>query len=136
MTKNLLNSPEAREMEEKIKTNHVKGVVQLDAYEGSDINLSGWELTQVLDDILFVEYADTDDDGKTINRGGLHVPLNVNTMAWRIGKVVLAGPNATVKTGDYVMFPNDKGLQAANVNGRKKVVFLNEARIFGVVKKA
>jgi co-chaperonin GroES (HSP10) len=52
---------------------------------------------------------------------------------WRVGKVILAGPNCkTVKEGDYIVFPNDKGIQAANINDLKNIVFLSENRIFGV----
>jgi len=120
-------------MEEDIKTNHVGGLVELDSYTGSDINLTGWELTSVIDDVLLVEYADETEDGKCVMRGGIVLPTNVSQQVWRIGKVLLAGSKASVKKGQFVMFPNDKGLPAKNVNGKKRVVFLNEQRIFGVV---
>ncbi len=120
---------EAR-MEEDIKTNHIGGTVQLDDYAGSDLNLRGWELTQVIDDVLLVEYADGDAQNKL--SGGIFVPTAVSQAVWRIGKVILNGNNTTVKAGQFVMFPNDKGLKAKNVNGRKEVVFLSEERIFGV----
>jgi len=112
-----------------------KGLVELENYKNSDINLDGWNLTTVLDDILFVQYVDVSDDGREVRRGNLWVPVDAVTFTWRIGKVVLAGVGCkTVKTGDHIMFPNDKGIKAANVNGLKNVVFLSEARIFGVVE--
>jgi hypothetical protein len=47
--------------------------------------------------------------------------------------VILSGPNCkTVKESDYIVFPNDKGIQAANINDIKNIVFLSESRIFGV----
>lgn len=136
MKRDHLNNPtDIREVEEDIKTNHIGGLVQLDSYAGSDINLTGWELTSVIDDVLLVEYADESADGKGVMRGGILLPADMSQHVWRIGKVMLAGTKCSVKAGEFVMFPNDKGLQAKNVNGKKKVVFLNQDRIFGVVKK-
>lgn len=134
MINETLSKEQVNEMEADIKTNHVGGLVQLDNYAGSDINLTGWKLTSVIDDVLLVSYADETDDGKGVMRGGIVLPTNIAQHVWRIGKVLLAGPKSTIKVGQFVMFPNDKGLQAKNVNGVKKVVFLNEQRIFGVVE--
>lgn len=124
------------EMREDIQTDKVRGVSNLDNYQGSNMNLTGWEIESVVDDVLLVEYADTPEDGgEGVVRGGILLPTNVSNNVWRIGRVLIAGPQAVVKSGQYVMFPNDKGIQAKNVNGRKHVVFLNQQRIFGVVKK-
>lgn len=111
-----------------------KGLVDIENYKNSDINLEDWNLTDMLDDNLFVQYSDVSEDGTQIKRGSIWVPIDVVTFAWRIGKIILAGPRCqTVKVGDYIMFPNDKGLKAANINGLKNVLFLSEGRIFGVV---
>jgi hypothetical protein len=112
-----------------------KGLVELESYKNSDLNLEGWELTDVLDDILMVEYIDISSDGTQIKRGNIWVPVNVVNFAWRVGKVHLAGPNCqTVKKSDCVIFPNDKGIKVASLNNISNLVFLNEARIFGVAK--
>ena len=111
----------------------IGGKVQLDRYRSDALNLDGWTLTKVLDDILMCQYADINEDGTQVKRGSIWVPLDVTTMAWRLAKVILAGPDCkTVKEGDYIIFPNDKGIQVANLNGLKHIVFLNEARIFGI----
>jgi hypothetical protein len=111
----------------------IKGKIQIENYPAQSIMLDGWNLTKVLDDILMCQYIDTNEDGTEVKRGSLYVPINVTTFAWRLAKVVLAGPKCTtVKEGDIVMFPNDKGLQVANLNDMKNIVFLNENRIFGV----
>ena len=119
----------------------VKGTVQLDKYASSEnFNLFGYELTTVLDDIILVKYVDCNDDGTEILKNGVWVPINVNTYAWRLGEVVLAGPRCNlVKVGDVVCFPNDKGIQVGNleVEGQGKLknsCFLNEERIFGICK--
>ena len=111
----------------------VKGKIQIENYASQSIMLHGWNLTKVLDDILMCQYIDTNDDGTEVKRGSLYVPINVTTFAWRLAKVILAGPKCTtVKEGDIIMFPNDKGLQVAELNDMKNIVFLNENRIFGV----
>jgi co-chaperonin GroES (HSP10) len=112
-----------------------KGTLELERYANSDMNLQDWKLTKVLDNILFVQYVDASEDGKEIKRNGIFVPIDVVNFTWRVGRVILAGPDCrTVKEGDYVVFPNDKGIQVANLNDHKNVVFLNEDRIFGVVE--
>lgn len=111
----------------------IKGKIQIENYPAESIMLDGWNLTKVLDDILMCQYIDTNEDGTEVKRGSLYVPINVTTFAWRLAKVILAGPKcSTVKEGDVIMFPNDKGLQVANLNDMKNIVFLNENRIFGV----
>jgi hypothetical protein len=58
--------------------------------------------------------------------------------AWRIGQVILAGPNVKhANVNDYVCFPNNLGVPVANldVDGYgtlKRGIFLNEQRIFGI----
>lgn len=111
----------------------IGGKVQLDNYIGNEFNLDGWNLTKVLDDILMCQYIDVNDDGTEIKRGSIWVPINTVNFTWRLARVVLAGPDCkTVKEGDVVVFPNDKGISVANMNNLKHVVFLNEGRIFGV----
>jgi hypothetical protein len=117
----------------------VKGTVKLDKYTSSEnFNLFGYELTHVLDDILLVKYVDCTDDGSEIWKNGVLVPINVSTFTWRIGEVILAGNNCKlVKKGDYITFPNDKGIQVGNlivkdVGRLPNACFLNEDRIFGI----
>jgi hypothetical protein len=98
----------------------------------------GYNLKSLLDDVLLVKFMDETDDGTSILRNGIVVPINVDTKAWRIGVIILAGPNAKhTKQGDYVCFPNNLGIPVANIDvdgygTLKKGIFLNEQRIFGV----
>ena len=72
----------------------VKGLVQLDNYTGEEnFSLFGYQLTQVLDDIVLIKYVDCSDDGTEILKNGIYVPINATTFTWRIGEVVLAGPD-------------------------------------------
>jgi hypothetical protein len=116
-------------------------LIDLDRYTNDAFTLLGFKLSTVLDDIILVQYADlADDTGDTVMRNGIAIPLAMVAKAWRIGLVVLAGPNCKhVKSKDYVCFPNDKGIPCSNldVDGvgiLKDAVFLNENRIFGVCK--
>jgi hypothetical protein len=98
----------------------------------------GYNLKQVLDDILLCTFVDESSDGTSIIRNGLHVPVNTDTKAWRIGEVILAGPNVKyAKVGDYVCFPNNLGVPVANLDidgygTLNRGIFLNEQRIFGI----
>jgi hypothetical protein len=106
-----------------------------------DSTLIGYDLVDVLDDIILAEFVDVSSSGNEIVRNGLVVPINAQTNAWRIGYVVLCGKGCTlVKKGDYICFPNNMGVNISKVevDGYGKVEagqFLNEHRIFGVVKK-
>jgi len=124
----------ALEANELVETDATKGLVRLEDYANSDLNLKSWKLTRVLDDILFCQFADTNDDGTMIRRGDIWIPMNAVQQAWRVAKVILAGPRAKCKPGDYVIFPSTFGLKASNVNNMKNIVFLNEDRIFGVAE--
>jgi hypothetical protein len=111
----------------------IGGKVQLDLYKGSSLELIDWNLDKVLDDILMCQYVDVNEDGTEVKRGSIWVPINTVHFAWRVAKVLLAGPKCqTVKEGNHIIFPNDKGIQVTNLNGLKNIVFLNESRIFGV----
>lgn len=118
-----------------------RGLIDLDTYTNDTFTLLGFKLSQVLDDIILVKYADlADDTGDTVVRNGVMIPLAHVERAWRIGQVVLAGPNCRyTAVGDYVCFPSDKGLPCSNLNVDgigvlKDATFLNEARIFGICK--
>jgi hypothetical protein len=98
----------------------------------------GYNLKTVLDDVLLVKFVDETDDGASIMRNGIVVPVNADTRAWRIGEVILAGPNARyTKVNDYVCFPNNLGVPVSNLDidgygTLKSGIFLNEQRIFGI----
>ena len=100
----------------------------------------GYDLSDLLDDIILVEFVDEGNDQNTIVRNGILVPVNAATNAWRIGRVILCGGSCKlVKRGDHVCFPNNMGVPIANIEvvnhgPVKHGIFLNEQRIFGVVK--
>lgn len=120
-----------------------KSLIDLDGHSDGDFGLGDeYSLSFVFDDIILVEFIDEDSDGAgdTIMRGGIYVPTNTLSKAWRKGKVILAGPEVKyAKSGDIVMFPNDKGAPVSNleISGHGKIgkgMFLNEQRLFGICK--
>jgi hypothetical protein len=119
---------------EDVGTDTNKGLVRLEDYTGSDLNLSGWKLTGVLDDILMCQFVDINEDGTMVRRGDIWLPINAVQQAWRVAKVLLAGPRSKVKPGQHVIFPSTFGLKASNINNLKHIVFLNEDRIFGIAE--
>ena len=110
-----------------------------------DMALEGFSLKTLQDDIVMIKYSDADEgvDGDTnvIMRGGIAIPKNYSTDAWRIGVVILQGPAAEGTTvGDYVIFPNNMGIPIKNVEveGQGVVtqgIFLNAQRIFGTLQR-
>ncbi len=105
-----------------------------------DSAIVGYSLSTLMEDVILVRYKDESEDGKALNRNGILIPLNADTKAWRIGEVLLVGTKCEyVKQGDYVCFPNNLGVPIANIDvdkvGKvKKGIFLNESRIFGIVR--
>ena len=118
-----------------------RGLIDLDLYRNDNFSLFGFELSQVMDNVILVEYSDLGDDtGQTVMRNGIMIPIAHVQRAWRIGRIILAGPRCLqVKAGDHVCFPSDKGIPCSNLDIEgvgvvRDAVFLNEDRIFGVCK--
>lgn len=110
------------------------GLADLDLYSNCPLP-EDFEIVELLGDVIQVVYADTAEDGKSLIRNGIVLPAEVvDNKAWRVGKVIMAGPNTKqVKAGQYVIFPGDKGIKGIQKNGKLNV-FLNEERIFGICK--
>ena len=114
-----------------------KSLIDLETHVTDQFSLAGYKLKQVFDDILLAQYVDTPDN-ETVTRSGVLIPLNAETKAWRLGRVILAGPACEfTKVGDVICFPNDKGIPVGNINVDgvgiiKHGMFLNEQRIFGI----
>lgn len=118
-----------------------RNLIDLSSHSSGDFGLDDYILTNILDDILLVEYVDMAADGDGVMRNGLYVPTNALTKAWRKGRVLVVGPKAQyVKVNDIVIFPNNLGVAVSNINvenygNLKKGIFLNENRIFGICKE-
>jgi hypothetical protein len=106
------------------------------------MDIDNFKLTRLHGDVLFCEYIDMSEDGESILRNGIYVPLHAQTKAWRKARVVIAGVEAKwTKEDEIVMFPNNYGVGIENleIDGKGKIkhgVFLNESRIFGVCAKS
>lgn len=115
-----------------------RGLIDLSSHSQGDFGLEGYELKFLFDDIVLLELVDLSATGDTIMRNGLHVPTNAVKMAWRKGRVMLAGPRVEyAKIGDIVTFPSNMGVPISNLTiatGEtiKNGMFLNEARMFGI----
>lgn len=120
------------------KLRPTKSLIDLSDYRNDEFTLGNYQLDNVIDDIVLAEYVDCNTDNTEIERGGVIIPLNAVSKAWRLGKVVLAGSGCNlVKNGDIICFPADRGIPAKNIvikdHGRlKHGIFLNEERIFGI----
>jgi len=119
-----------------------RSLIDLDLYRNDSFNLLGYKLNKVLDDILLVQYVDLSEDGKSVVRNGIHIPLSQVQRTWRLARVILTGPLCKyAQAGDIVCFPDDKGIKVDNISIKgidgsvRDCVFLNEQRIFGVCEK-
>jgi len=108
--------------------------LQIDAYK-HQLLPENYEIIEVLGDIIMGEYIDVAEDGKSLMRNGIILPIEtVDNRAWRIVKALLVGPEVKqVKVGDVIIIAGDKGLQSINRNG-KMTVFFNQDRTFGICK--
>lgn len=119
-----------------------RGLIDLKGFTTNSFDsfFNGYQLCHVLDDIILVKYVDEGNNNNEIIRGGIVVPVNADSQAWRIGEVVLAGKSCQlVERGDHICFPNNLGINIANIEVEgygtlKSGHFINEQRIFGVVK--
>jgi hypothetical protein len=114
-----------------------RNLIDLSSHSEGDFGMDDFILSQVYGDIILVEFIDLSEDGDAILRGGIYIPTNSVTKAWRKAKVVLVGTEVkNTQPGDIVMFPNDKGVTVTGMeikgHGKiKKGMFLNEQRLFG-----
>jgi hypothetical protein len=111
------------------------GLIELEQYANAALP-EDYEITEVLDDVIMGEYADLSENGKEIIRNGIYIPEAVaEQKAWRVGRVILAGPNVRSENlkvpGTHFIFPGDRGIRSFMKNG-KQLIFINEARLFGV----
>ena len=115
-----------------------RGLIDLSSHStGESPLIEGYTLDKVYDDIILVKPVDESEDGDAILKGGVFIPKNAAGQAWRVGLVLLKGPRATsCEVGEYVIFPNDKGITVKNVKVAgvgtvRSGYFLNEERLFG-----
>ena len=120
-----------------------RSLIDLDTYQNSDtFSLQGYNLSKVMDDIVLAQFVDLSDDGQSVVRNGIHIPLAQVQRTWRLAKVILIGPNVEeCKPGDIVCFPDDKGIKVDNMSIKgydkplRDCIFLNEQRFFGICEE-
>ena len=122
--------------------NQNKGAIEIERYSGANFDVDvDFQIKKMPFDTLLVHFEDGDADTKL--KGGIHVPLGAQGEAkvWRTGLVLMAGTGCReVEKGDYVTFPNDKGInaKAVNIKGHGVVnhcIFIAEDRIFAISEK-
>jgi len=117
-----------------------RSLINLDTYQDTDtFSLQGYKLSRVMDDIVLAQYVDLSNDGRSVVRNGIHIPLSQVKRTWRLARVILVGPRCEYSSpGDVVCFPDDKGIKVDNLrvvgyeNSLRDCIFLNEQRFFGI----
>lgn len=111
------------------------GLVEIENYKEHPLPTE-FEITEVLYDIIMAEYIDVTEDGRGLKRNGIILPQGVvDNKSWRVGRVLLAGPNVSerLQPGACFIFPGDKGMPSVRKDG-KLLIFINEDRIFCLCK--
>jgi len=117
-----------------------RSLINLDTYQDTDtFSLQGYKLSKVMDDIVLAQYVDLSNDGRSVIRNGIHIPLSQVKRTWRLARVILVGPRCSYTSpGDVVCFPDDKGIKVDNLRvvgydeSLRDCLFLNEQRFFGI----
>jgi hypothetical protein len=120
-----------------------RSLIDLDTYQNTDtFSLHGYKLNRVMDDIVLAQYVDLSEDGSSVIRNGIHIPLSQVRRTWRMARVILVGPKCNyTKPGDIVCFPDDKGIKVDNLSvtgfdsSIRNCLFLNEDRFFGICEE-
>ena len=113
----------------------VETILRLEDYQNLALP-TDYDITGVLGDLIMAEFVDCDNDGQLVERDGILLNVDIQRNVWRVARVVMCGAGANlVKPGDYIMFPNDKGIKAIKFQKKgRPITFLNEQRIFCVCK--
>ena len=117
-----------------------RSLIDLDTYQDTDtFSLQGYKLSKVMDDIVLAQYVDLSNDGRSIIRNGIHIPLSQVQRTWRLARVVLVGSLCKYTSiGNVVCFPDDKGIKVDNLRvvgydeSLRDCLFLSEQRFFGI----
>lgn len=142
-TEKRVNEAKEKERESTMQfANENKGMIEIEKYAGADFNVdTEFEIVAMPFDTLLVHFEDGDADNKM--KDGIFVPTGATQgKVWRTGKVLMAGVGCKlVKAGDYVTFPNDKGINAKAVNVAdvgviEHCIFIAEDRIFAISRRA
>jgi cellobiose-specific phosphotransferase system component IIB len=107
-----------------------RSLIDLDTYQETDtFSLQGYKLSKVMDDIVLAQYVDLSNDGRSVIRNGIHIPLSQVKRTWRLARVVLVGPQCKYTSpGDVVCFPDDKGIKVDNLRVVGYVRYLSGLR--------
>lgn len=117
-----------------------KGLHEIEAYESATMPQEDFEFIGVLNDVIM---AIPDDEGSSpgeIMRDGIVVSSDITKTCWRSAVIELVGSRVSderLKMGTRIAYPSDMGISSVQMdhNGKKRtVIFLNEERIFGILK--
>jgi hypothetical protein len=114
------------------------GLTDISQYAGATMP-TDFNIEMVLGDIIMAKFDDVSEDGQDIVRDGIFLNTGTTKECWRSAIVLKVGPECSelIKEGTRIGFPNDKGVLGVQLgSGGKKehIVFLNESRMFAILK--
>lgn len=109
------------------------------------LDIKGFAIEQLYADVILVEYVD--ETNGAIDANGL-MKIDLKSKVWRKAIVRAVSPwvasQGRTKPGDFVLFPNDKGLTTGKINYRDidgtikeatSAVFLTENKLISNLSK-
>jgi hypothetical protein len=98
-----------------------------------DIDLTKWNVKALYKDTLWVKLLD-EPDADLIQRGSLYVKVNMAKGAYRLGEVIMTGPDAVnAKAGDKVIIPQMAGQPGYRSYEGYKTWFVKEDAVMAVL---
>ena len=112
---------------------HGLPVMNIDSMMGTSIS-NDFEFESLTGDLIMCEVIDQNSQNE-VYRGGIWISTDITKTLWRRGQVVLTGPNVPkeISIGCQICYPGDRGIPMIAAN-KKKYIFLNYERVFGVLK--
>ena len=97
------------------------------------VDLKDWKLKKVYKDTLWVKMID-DPDASTVMRNGIVLANEQAKGPYALGEIIMAGPDATVKEGERIMFIRQTGQPAHRSYEGYKSIFIREESVIAVVE--
>lgn len=99
-----------------------------------DINLEKWKFKKLYANMIWVQKLD-EPDADTILNNGLYIPTSVTKTPFRLGKILMAGPDVKdAVAGEYIEYPFGVGANHIKKVGGYRTCFLRETDVIAVVE--
>jgi hypothetical protein len=112
----------------------IKKLYKTERIVNYDLDFSKWEVKKLYNTTLWIQLID-EPDADTIQKGLLTIPVQQAKGLYRIGRVLMAGPEVKhAQVGEYIRFPQGVGSPYEVKVGGYKTWLLREEQVMMVVE--